>query len=137
MLMFCFAKTLVGEDGTVIVAVNSDSSITRLKGSSRPINSFESRFIMLEGIKYIDKIIMFDEDTPIKLIKSESPDFIIKGIDYFNKEHEIVGTGVSEVKIFDKMTHYRIVDTTNGTIEIELDISDISTSAIIERIKNL
>ena len=73
----------------LIVGLNSDSSIKRLKGQSRPINNEKTRYEILKSIKYIDEVIIFNEDTPINLIKQLSPDILIKGADYL--EDEIVG----------------------------------------------
>ena len=73
----------------LIVGLNSDSSIKRLKGKLRPINNQDTRYEILKSILYIDEVIIFNEDTPIKLIEKISPDLLIKGSDYL--EEEIVG----------------------------------------------
>ena len=73
----------------LIVGLNSDDSIKRIKGSSRPIKKIKSRLAVLESIKYIDLVITFNEDTPIELIKNIKPDILVKGGDY--KEDEIIG----------------------------------------------
>ena len=73
----------------MIVGLNSDDSIKRIKGSSRPIKKIKSRLAVLESIKYIDLVITFNEDTPIELIKNIKPDILVKGGDY--KEDEIIG----------------------------------------------
>ena len=74
----------------LIVGLNSDDSIKRLKGKNRPINSQEVRFQILSAIKYVDEVIIFEEDTPLRLIKKIAPDLIIKGADYL--ESEIIGS---------------------------------------------
>ena len=66
----------------VIVGLNSDASIKRLKGDTRPINCLEERIKMLSAIETIDFIIPFDEDTPLNLIKTIKPDYLVKGGDY-------------------------------------------------------
>jgi D-beta-D-heptose 7-phosphate kinase/D-beta-D-heptose 1-phosphate adenosyltransferase len=66
----------------VVVGLNSDASITRLKGSSRPIHSQTTRIAVLEAISLIDYIVLFEEDTPYELIKSLKPYYLIKGGDY-------------------------------------------------------
>jgi len=66
----------------LIVGVNSDASIRKLKGSERPINSFEDRIIVLAGLQSVDYIISFDEESPVELIKSLHPDVFIKGGNY-------------------------------------------------------
>ena len=68
--------------GLVYVGLNSDESVKRLKGENRPIRSQEERKEILEAIRYVDYVIIFDEDTPIDLIKKIKPDVIVKGGDY-------------------------------------------------------
>ena len=70
------------EFGTVIVGLNSDSSIRKLKGKNRPINNIDYRIEFLSLLDFVDYIIVFDEDTPLNLIKQISPDYLIKGSDY-------------------------------------------------------
>ena len=82
----------------VIVGLNSDESVRRLKGSDRPINSQEDRKFLLESLVFVDRVILFDEDTPYNLISSLVPDIIVKGGDY-NLE-DVVGSNLCEVKIF-------------------------------------
>ena len=86
------------ELGHVIVGLNSDRSVKRLKGEKRPIFTQEDRVFMLKSCKYVDKVIIFEEDTPYNLIKSIKPDIIVKGGDY--KKEEVVGCDVAEIKIF-------------------------------------
>jgi D-beta-D-heptose 7-phosphate kinase/D-beta-D-heptose 1-phosphate adenosyltransferase len=67
----------------LIVAVNSDASVKRLgKGDNRPINSEESRALILASLVIVDAVIIFDENTPLELIKSLLPDVLVKGGDY-------------------------------------------------------
>lgn len=66
----------------LIVAVNSDESTRRLKGKNRPINSLKERMVVLASLSMVDWVIAFDEDTPVRLIKEISPDFLVKGGDY-------------------------------------------------------
>ncbi|MDY0359924.1 MAG: bifunctional D-glycero-beta-D-manno-heptose-7-phosphate kinase/D-glycero-beta-D-manno-heptose 1-phosphate adenylyltransferase HldE [Desulforegulaceae bacterium] len=73
----------------LIVAVNSDSSVTRLKGIKRPLNSLHTRMTMLDALESTDWIIEFDEDTPKNLIEKVLPDILVKGGDY--KVDEIAG----------------------------------------------
>jgi D-beta-D-heptose 7-phosphate kinase/D-beta-D-heptose 1-phosphate adenosyltransferase len=95
--LFAFCRSL---GSTVIVGLNSDASIKRLKGLTRPVNCFEDRVKMLKAISYIDFIIPFEEDTPEQLIKSIRPDYLIKGGDY--KKDEVIGREYAkEVVIFD------------------------------------
>ena len=88
----------------VIVGLNSDSSIRMLKGSSRPINDLKSRLSVLSSIKYIDEVIIFEEETPYNLIKRIKPDIIVKGGDY--KAEEVPGNDLCEVRIFNYIDGY-------------------------------
>ena len=71
---------------TLIVGLNSDDSVTRLKGNNRPINSQDDRAYILASIEVIDYVVVFDEDTPFDLIKLIHPDVLVKGSDYEGKE---------------------------------------------------
>lgn len=90
--------------GEVIVGLNSDKSVRRLKGNSRPINNQDDRRIILESIKYVSEVIVFEEDTPYELIKILKPDLIVKGGDYL--PNEVVGYDLAEVRIFDTLKGY-------------------------------
>ncbi len=82
----------------LIIGLNSDDSIRRLKGESRPINDERDRAYMLSSYSFIDYIVIFDEDTPYDLIKSIAPDILVKGEDYKNKV--VVGSSlVDEVRL--------------------------------------
>ena len=83
----------------LVVGLNSDNSVKRLKGASRPIQSQEDRKAILEAIRWVDEVVIFNEMTPINLIKSLTPDIIVKGGDY--KVDEVVGHKIAEVKIFE------------------------------------
>lgn len=98
LLKFCSSL------GKVIVGLNSDESVKKIKGNNRPINKQEDRVILLESLKFVDKVIVFDEETPYNLIKSLEPDLIVKGGDY--KKEEVVGFDVCEVKIFNYVKGY-------------------------------
>jgi D-beta-D-heptose 7-phosphate kinase/D-beta-D-heptose 1-phosphate adenosyltransferase len=73
----------------LIVGLNSDDSVRRLKGEGRPINDLESRALVLAGLGSVDLVVPFDEDTPIDLIEAAKPDVLVKGADY--AEEEVVG----------------------------------------------
>ena len=73
----------------LIIGLNSDKSVKKLKGNNRPINSFEDRAKLLAALKSVDIVIMFKEQTPENLIKEIIPDVLVKGGDYDIKE--IVG----------------------------------------------
>ena len=73
----------------LIIGLNSDKSVKKLKGNNRPINSFEDRAKLLSALKSVDLVIMFEEQTPENLIKEIIPDVLVKGGDY--DIEEIVG----------------------------------------------
>lgn len=75
--------------GIVIVGLNSDESVKRLKGEGRPINPQEERAMVLSSLEMVDIVVVFDEDTPLELIKEIRPDYIVKGGDY--DEDDVVG----------------------------------------------
>lgn len=100
----------------LIVGLNSDESVRRLKGDKRPINDEQSRKKVLEELKCVDEVIIFTEDTPYELIKIVKPDIMVKGGDY--KPEDVVGKDlVKHVKIIPYLKNY-------------------STTNIINKIKN-
>lgn len=88
----------------LIVGLNSDQSVKRLKGSDRPINNQEDRKKALECLKFVDEVIIFDEDTPYSLIKQVKPDIITKGGDY--SIETVVGNDLATVKIIPYVNGY-------------------------------
>lgn len=92
LLKFC--KDL----GNVIVGLNSDTSIRKLKGVTRPIFNQYERRALLESIKFVDQVVIFDEETPYRLIQEIRPTFIVKGGDY--KHLEVTGSDIAPIKIF-------------------------------------
>ena len=74
----------------LILGLNSDESVTRLKGPGRPVNKQQARAEVLGGLAFVDYIVIFPEDTPLNLINALRPHVLIKGGDY--KVDEIVGT---------------------------------------------
>jgi len=78
----------------LIVGINSDVSVRRLKGASRPIRSESERAYVLAAVEAVDLVVLFSEDTPLELVKFLEPDVIVKGGDY--TEDTIVGA--SEVR---------------------------------------
>lgn len=66
----------------LVVGLNTDLSVKRLKGESRPVNPEFARAIVLAALQFVDFVILFDEDTPLNLIHTISPDFLVKGGDY-------------------------------------------------------
>lgn len=78
----------------LVVGLNTDRSVRRIKGERRPVNDQESRQALLASIEFVDYVILFDEDTPEKLIRALQPDILVKGGDYL--KHEIAGSGFVE-----------------------------------------
>ena len=93
----------------VIVGLNSDSSVKKLKGDSRPINSQNDRKKILESIKWIDEVIIFEDETPIRLIEKIMPDIIVKGGDY--SESQVIGNKLCKVRIFNYVKGYSTTKT--------------------------
>lgn len=91
--------------GYVVVGLNSDSSVRRLKGENRPFNDEYDRKFLLESCRYVDKVILFEEDTPLQLIKIIKPDILVKGGDY-NKENVVGYDIVPETVIFKYVKGY-------------------------------
>ncbi len=105
----------------LIVGLNDDDSVRRLKGASRPINPLADRARMLAALRSVDMVIPFPEDTPLKLIKSLMPNVLIKGGDY--QADDIVGA--KEVRAH------------GGVVVVIPFMEGYSTSLLIERIKTL
>jgi D-beta-D-heptose 7-phosphate kinase/D-beta-D-heptose 1-phosphate adenosyltransferase len=74
----------------LIIGLNSDESVRRLKGDLRPISTQEDRALLLSALQFVDYVVLFEEDTPYNLIQQISPDILIKGADYQDKE--VVGS---------------------------------------------
>jgi D-beta-D-heptose 7-phosphate kinase / D-beta-D-heptose 1-phosphate adenosyltransferase len=101
----------------LVVGLNSDASTSRLKGPGRPINKAEGRAEVLAALEAVDLVVVFEEDTPLELIKQIRPDILVKGADY--KREDIVGRDVVEA---------------NGGDVILIDlVPGHSTTAIVER----
>ena len=99
LLSYC--KSLGGK---VVVGLNSDNSVRRLKGVSRPFFNETDRKFMLQSLKFVDEVVVFDEDTPLKVIQQLQPDIIVKGGDY--TEEQVVGNNISKVVIFKYIDGY-------------------------------
>jgi D-beta-D-heptose 7-phosphate kinase/D-beta-D-heptose 1-phosphate adenosyltransferase len=97
--------------GYVTVGLNSDLSVTRLKGIGRPVNAQADRRLILLALRYVDEVILFEEDTPLRLIQELKPHIIVKGGDYFKED--VVGNEISEVIIFETIQGYSTTNTLN------------------------
>jgi len=78
----------------LILGLNSDASVKRLKGENRPINTQDDRAYILSALECVDYVVIFDEDTPYELIKLVQPDILVKGADYEGKE--VVGSDIAK-----------------------------------------
>ncbi|MBK7226555.1 MAG: D-glycero-beta-D-manno-heptose 1-phosphate adenylyltransferase [Saprospiraceae bacterium] len=103
----------------LIVAINEDNSVKRLKGPTRPINSTHDRMSVLAALESVDAVISFEEDTPFKLISSLLPDILVKGGDW--KAEQIIGSD--------------IVLANGGAVYSLQFVDGKSTTNIIEKIK--
>jgi rfaE bifunctional protein nucleotidyltransferase chain/domain len=90
--------------GRVVVGLNSDASVKLLKGSGRPFNTETDRKAVLESIRYVSEVVIFNEETPMRLIEQIQPRYIVKGGDYLPEN--VVGNNISEVKIFNTIPGY-------------------------------
>jgi D-glycero-beta-D-manno-heptose 1-phosphate adenylyltransferase len=104
----------------MIVALNTDSSVSRIKGPTRPINDQHSRALVMASLSFVSAVTFFDEPTPYELISLIQPDILVKGADY--KAEEIVG--------------YDIVTARGGSVETIPLVEGYSTTAIETRIRN-
>ena len=104
----------------LIIGVNSDLSIQKLKGENRPIIEENSRVKQLAALEFVDAVVLFDEDTPQKLIETIKPDVITKGGDY--KAENIVGN--------------KVVTQKNGQVVIIPLTQGYSTTSILKKIKD-
>ncbi|HRZ76045.1 MAG TPA: adenylyltransferase/cytidyltransferase family protein, partial [Bacteroidales bacterium] len=80
----------------MVIGLNTDASVRRLKGPHRPINDETGRAMVLAGLGFVDYIILFGEDTPLELIRSLQPDILVKGSDY--AVENIVGSDIVMAK---------------------------------------
>jgi rfaE bifunctional protein nucleotidyltransferase chain/domain len=104
----------------LVIGLNTDNSVSRLKGSHRPIQDEVSRANIMAAFEFVSLVVYFDEDTPYELIKRVQPDILVKGADY--KPEDIVG--------------YDIVTAKGGKVETLDFLPGYSTSGIEAKIKN-
>ncbi|SDD67179.1 rfaE bifunctional protein, domain I/rfaE bifunctional protein, domain II [Actinokineospora iranica] len=103
----------------LIVAVNSDRGVARLKGPGRPVNPVADRVAVLGGLSCVDYLVVFDEDTAVDLIRAVRPDLYVKGGDYSP----------------DMLAESEVVREVGGEVRILDYLADHSTSAVIDRIR--
>jgi D-beta-D-heptose 7-phosphate kinase/D-beta-D-heptose 1-phosphate adenosyltransferase len=103
----------------LIVAINTDRSVRRLKGKGRPVNNEKDRAGVLSGLASVDNVVLFDEDTPLKVIEAIKPDVLVKGGDW--KIPHIVGAG--------------FVRSQGGSVKSLKFLKGRSTTSLLKRIK--
>ena len=104
----------------LIVAINTDRSVSELKGPTRPINKEYARARMIAALEFVSMVIIFDDDTPLELINTLLPDVLVKGSDY----------------TMDTIVGAKEILANGGQVEtIEL-VPNFSTTSIIEKLKN-
>ncbi|HRY83910.1 MAG TPA: D-glycero-beta-D-manno-heptose 1-phosphate adenylyltransferase [Candidatus Cloacimonadota bacterium] len=114
-----YLEEALAQGDILVVGVNSDDSVRRLKGSSRPIIPLRDRMLMLAALEAVDYVVAFDEDTPYELIMALKPDVLVKGGDW--APAEIVGSDLVLAK--------------GGVVKSLIFKAGVSTSLIIEKIK--
>lgn len=103
----------------LVVGLNSDGSVTRLKGAPRPLQTQEHRALILEALRMVDAVVIFSEDTPLQLIARLRPDVLVKGEDY--AAEAIVGAD--------------LVQAYGGRVARVTLVQGVSTTAILKRIQ--
>ena len=103
----------------LIIGVNSDDSVKRLKGEQRPLNNQDSRALLLASLLMVDAVVIFEEDTPLELINSIKPDVLVKGGDYTIEQ--IVGA--------------KEVISNGGRVVINPVTEGYSTTTLIDKLK--
>ena len=116
--LFSLAQTAKEAD-YLLVGLNSDASVKRLKGPARPINTTESRASILANLVLVDVVVVFEEDTPLQLIQTLLPDVLVKGGDY----------------TIDTIVGAKEVIANGGKVIINPIVEGFSTTNIIEKIK--
>jgi len=104
----------------LIIGLNSDDSVSRIKGPSRPVNNETTRSVVLGAMSFIDAVVFFNEDTPLELIKQLLPDVLVKGGDY---QIENIAGAKETIE-------------NGGTVQVLSFLPGYSSTAIIDKIKN-
>jgi len=107
------------EGAALVVGLNSDDSVKRLKGPARPVRNTAERAVVLAGLEAVDAVVVFDEDTPFALVQRLQPDVIVKGGDY--SPETIVGADV--------------VTARGGRVVVVPLVAGQSTTSIIEKLR--
>jgi D-beta-D-heptose 7-phosphate kinase/D-beta-D-heptose 1-phosphate adenosyltransferase len=109
------------EADLLIVGVNSDASVRKLKGENRPINSEQTRALVIASLLIVDAVVIFEEETPVELIRVTQPDIYVKGGDY----------------TIDQLAGADIILGYGGKVIINPFLQGFSTTGLIEKIKKL
>jgi rfaE bifunctional protein nucleotidyltransferase chain/domain len=109
------------EGERLVVGLNSDASVRRLKGAERPVQDEQSRARILAALEFVDMVVIFEEDTPEALIEALAPDVLVKGAEY--AEDQIVGAGF-------------VISRGGKLVRIPM-LEGNSSSALIEKLKQL
>jgi len=108
------------EGDLLIVGLNSDDSVRRIKGANRPLVPWEDRAALLAGLSAVDAVVAFDEDDPLELIKALVPDVLVKGADW--KQDQIIGADMIKAA---------------GGVVVRVELTEgRSTSGLIDQILN-
>jgi len=114
----CYLAEAKALGNKLIVGLNSDSSVRRLKGETRPINGQLERATLLAALSFVDSVVVFDEDTPETLITTIRPDFLVKGGDY----------------TFETIVGAKFVSSYRGKVITIPLVENFSSSSIIKRL---
>ena len=118
-IQYLRASRLLGD--YLIIGLNSDKSVSRLKGAGRPINSCEDRALILEAFDFVDCVIVFDEDNPLNIIHELKPDIYTKGGDY--DMANVVGNNLGK----------EIIEEYGGKVILIPIVTGVSTSELIRK----
>jgi len=108
------------EGHALVVALNADASVKKLKGEDRPVNDQDSRALIMASLMMVDAVIIFEEETPLEIIKTIMPDVIVKGGDY--TVEQVVGA----IEVIEN----------GGRVVINPILEGFSTSSLIKKINN-
>jgi D-beta-D-heptose 7-phosphate kinase / D-beta-D-heptose 1-phosphate adenosyltransferase len=103
----------------LVVAINSDASVKRLKGETRPLQNERARAEVLAALEAVDLVVIFDEDTPLRLIEAIKPNVLVKGGDYTREQ--VVG--------------HEVMDAIGGEVLLVEIVPGFSTTSLVDRAK--
>lgn len=115
-----YLQKAASEGDRLVVGLNSDKSVSILKGEDRPYNDVDKRIAVLAALRCVDAVVVFEDETPMRLISSIIPDVLVKGGDYRDKE--VVGT--------------KVVEENGGKLVLIDFVHHTSTTSLLEKMKN-